>query len=200
MKPGKNEQLVYEDNGFSSAKAMTTLHRAMLDAGVSLLRGQTGNILDLGCGNGSLVTAIASRLPGVVPFGVECLPDRAQRGRTRLELADGHLYIGDIFSAEQPWFDSDPYLLTLLMIGRLLEASEARRSALIRTLEHHTILLLLYTYGDPLSMSRACTQLLANAFPRAVCMAGLGDGSLPRIWVHKTEVSASLPGAKGNRK
>lgn len=195
MEPDDSEELVYKDNGFISAEAMAALHRVMIDMGVSLIRGQAGHILDLGCGNGSLVTEIASRVPGIVPFGVECVPDRANRGRTRLELAGGRLYIGDIFSAEQPWFGNEPYLLTLLMIGRLLEVDDRPRGALIRKIERQTNLLLLYTYGDSLSMSDASSRLLERAFPGAVCIAGVINRSLPCVWLHKTEVSA-LPRAR----
>ena len=175
----------YLDNGFSSAESMAASHRIMIDAAVSLLRGQSGRILDLGCGNGRLVAEIASRLPGLTPCGVECVFDRANRGRAPLERAGGRLHVGDIFSQEQPWFDNESYALTILMIGRLLEVSVQRRRALIADIERHSNLLLLYTYGDSLSMSDEASRLLESTFPGAARMdVGVEDGSLPRLWVY----------------
>ena len=188
MESGEINQFPFRDNGFSSAQEMAAIPGTMIDVAVRLLHENTGNILDLGCGNGLLVAAIASRLPGVTPIGVECVRDRANRGRATLERTGGRLYVGDMFSQEQPWFGQQPYLLTILMIGRLLEVGVQLRQALIRDLKRHTNLLLLYTYGDPLSMSEVATQLLSSAFPGAIQMAGVEDGSLPRIWVppHRT--------------
>lgn len=175
----------YLDNGFSSAEGMAASHRIMIDAAVSLLHGQSGKILDLGCGNGRLVAAIASRLPGVIPCGVECVLDRANRGRATLERAGGRLHVADIFSQEQPWFDHGSYVLTILMIGRLLEVGVRRRRTLIADIERHSNLLLLYTYGDSLSMSDEAGTLLESTFPGAARVdAGVEEGSLPRLWVY----------------
>jgi hypothetical protein len=185
MELGELTQLPCLDNGFSSAAGMAASHRIMIDAAVSLLRGHTGKIVDLGCGNGVLVAAIANRLPGVIPCGVECMFDRANRGRAMLERAGGRLFLGDIFSQEQPWFDHEPYLLTILMIGRLLEVGVRRRRALIADIERHSNLLLLYTYGDSLSMSDKASRLLESTFPGAARMdPGDENGSLPRLWVY----------------
>ncbi|MGC2697162.1 MAG: hypothetical protein WA738_15360 [Candidatus Angelobacter sp.] len=176
--------LPHMDNGFSSAEGMAASHRVMSDAALRLLHGHTGKILDLGCGNGCLVAAIASRFQGVTPWGVECVPDRANRGRSTLERAGGRLYVSSIFSLDQPWFNHEPYLLTMLMIGRLIEVDVQTQRTLIRDIERNTRLLLLYTYGDSLSMSDKATRLLSTAFPGAAPMAGVEDGSLPRIWVY----------------
>src|SRR5437899_450786 len=135
MEPGEIKQFPFTDNGFSSAQEMAAMHRIMVDVAVRLLYESTGNILDLGCGNGLLVAAIASRLPGVTPMGVECVRDRANRGRATLERTGGRLYLGDIFSQEQPWFGQQPYLLTILMIGRLLEVGVRLQQALIGDLK-----------------------------------------------------------------
>jgi len=173
----------YLDNGFSSAEGMAASHGVIIDIAMRLLHGQSGRILDLGCGNGRLVAEIAGRLPGITPCGVECVLEKANRGRATLERAGGHLHVGDIFSPERPWFDHQPYVLTILMIGRLLEVDRQRRLALIADVEHHSNLLLLYTYGDSLSLSDEAGKLLEHTFPNAVCIDD-GAGSLPHLWVY----------------
>jgi hypothetical protein len=197
MKLHHMKEVSYRDNGFGSAEGMAASHRVMIDATVSLLDGQTGNILDLGCGNGLLLAAIAHRLPGVTPMGVERARDRANRARATLEQAGGHVYVGDIFSLEQPWFNGESFLLTILMIGRLLEVDLGSRRDLIADVERHTNLLLLYTYGDSLSMSDAASQLLSSTFPGAICVAGIEDESSPRLWVYNVANKHFLDGTIG---
>jgi SAM-dependent methyltransferase len=179
---------------------MAASHRIMIDAAVRLLQGHDGRILDLGCGNGRLVAAIASRLPGIIPCGVEYVREKASRGRATLERAGGRLYVGDIFSRERPWFDEGPYLLTILMIGRLLEVGVRPRRALINDIKRHANVLLLYTYGDPLSMSAEASGLLGSTFPSAARVdPGIKrDGSLPRLWVYNLR-RVRLGGAERGR-
>lgn len=68
-------------NGFSSAAAMDAAHRQLLD----VLTGPYGTVLDLGCGDGTLL----SKVPARRRVGVERDSERARHARTLDRVVEG---------------------------------------------------------------------------------------------------------------
>jgi hypothetical protein len=70
------------DNGFTSRVAQDAAHRRLLDA---LSPGPFGTVLDLGCGDGTLL----SKIPAARRVGVEIDPARARHARTLDRVIEG---------------------------------------------------------------------------------------------------------------
>ncbi|MFZ2031035.1 MAG: class I SAM-dependent methyltransferase [Vitreimonas sp.] len=147
--------------------------------------------MDLGCGNGRLVATIARLHPGLIPVGVEIDPLRADRGCDVLNRASGQLYCADIFSSASPWFEGERHQLTILMVGRLLEADERARRSLVHRLRSAAHFVLLYVYADWLGRSEEIERVLGDLFPDATREGACDTGMMTRIWIAN---SASAPG------
>lgn len=138
---------IWTDNGFSTEEAMLAAHAVVLDA-VAKLNFQGGTVLDLGCGDGTLLSRI-SQIPGAACFGVDLAADRIERGRARYPKL--HLKTERIESLWDAW-DSpadpdDKFDLLLLMPGRLTEIGEKGKeiAALIPRFVKRVIV---YAYAD----------------------------------------------------
>lgn len=117
----------WTDNGFTSLVVMQAAHDVVRD-----VAGHVDRALDLGCGNGRLVQAIASH-----PFGVE--GDRDRAGRSVVPVCGDRI-------EDLRW--RGVYDLVLLMPGRLLEMSTAVADDVRQALRASTSRLVVYAYGD----------------------------------------------------
>jgi hypothetical protein len=141
----------FKENGFTSLEAMTNAHRPLIELACRTLREQTGNILDLGSGNGALLSAICARCAPITPFGVEINSAAVKHAPgvlhslAKIQASVGEIRQGDLFDANT-WRDRD-YVLAILMLGRLTERQEIAKEFL-RTLSHHCRTLLVYLYPD----------------------------------------------------
>jgi uncharacterized protein len=138
----------YSDNGFASADAMDQLHRPIVDLAREALSGMSGNVLDLGCGNGMLLKKVCEGRGDLKPHGVDC--NRSALGHARQvmpEFADSFTH-GDLFDVEL--WDRGPghYALALFMPGRLREAPPDRAKKVLDHLRSSSSRVLVYAYPD----------------------------------------------------
>lgn len=138
------------DNGFLSVSEMKAAHQPIIDVANGILAGKSGNIIDLGCGNGFLLKSICAANPGLVPFGIDRDPERIRNARMLLADSQQNFVAGDLFDDEHLWTMSRRYACGILMPARLLEAGFERASWLRRKLESHCDTLLVYAYADAL--------------------------------------------------
>lgn len=137
----------WSDNGFSSREAMDTAHAALLAVTSEIV---AGPVLDLGCGNGSLLEKLVERTPIVRPHGIELDQDRVDRARDR--MPEAVISCGSMF--DPAMWELDHYSLVYFMPGRILELDlstvpgRAKRSALRRLLLDRADRLVVYAYGD----------------------------------------------------
>jgi len=135
----------YLDNGFSSPESMNELHRPIVALARRELNGRTGNVLDLGCGNGALVAKICDGQIGLVPYGVDRNAVSLQHASELLTKFAGNFTSGDIFNCDT-WGSGTRYALALLMAGRLLEVERPIADRLIKTLRAKSDAILVYVY------------------------------------------------------
>lgn len=139
----------WEDNGFSSAEAMARAH-AVVEEAVRATGFDGGTVLDLGCGDGTLLQTLCAAFPEAEGFGVEADEGRARRGAQRhpgLEVKV--LRIENWGWAElQRWASLLPWDLVLLMPGRLLEMDEGSAANVRVALHERAARLVCYAYGD----------------------------------------------------
>lgn len=142
------------DNGFPSPEMMSELHGPIVALARQQLRNRSGGVLDLGCGNGALLTKICEGHDGLIPHGVD--KNRAALGRARVLLPQfaGNFTEADLFDCDN-WCNGPRYALTLLMAGRLLEVERPIAERLLKRLEASSEAALLYLYPDSESRSLA---------------------------------------------
>lgn len=118
-------------NGFTSLEAMEQGHRFILGA---LPRKLTGPVLDLGCGDGTLMRTIHQQYPETTVSGVE--------SQDELAKADSRIVVANVFG----WRGWGEYSCVLLAMQRLLEVPQTRAMELLATICQHAAMVLLYSY------------------------------------------------------
>ena len=68
------------DNGFSARAAMDEAHRPIVELAITSV-GETGTVIDLGCGNGALLKKICDARGGLIPFGVDVDDSKLEHAR-----------------------------------------------------------------------------------------------------------------------
>jgi SAM-dependent methyltransferase len=170
------------DNGFGSLQDMRSAHHPIVDVVTEALSGNSGNVIDLGCGNGALLEQLSARVKGIVPFGIDVDAQRIDHARALHPRFADHFVTGDLFDDDRLWPVGRRYAVALLMPGRLLEADPTRVAALRHRLARHCERLVVYAYGDWLSRfgdlaglaTKANLTLLASP-TRSAAQAVLSD-------------------------
>lgn len=134
------------DNGFGARAAMDEAHRPIVEMAVTSL-GDTGTVIDLGCGNGALLKKICETRAGVIPVGVDVDDSKLEHARLLQPAFADNFVAANMF--ERAPIDADTvYSLIILMPGRLLEVDEASARRLREWLRGHFQRLLVYGYGE----------------------------------------------------
>ena len=167
------------DNGFSSAMAMDEAHKPIVDLAHASI-GETGTVLDLGCGNGALLKKICGPRPSLIPFGVDVDETKLDHARQVLPAFAANFIAGSMFHGI-PLDDDTVYSLVLLMPGRLLEADDASARQLRSWLVGHFHHLLIYAYGEWLTRYEGLEGLAAKAGLTLVSPHASGAAGLARI-------------------
>jgi Methyltransferase domain len=172
----------YQDNGFASLAAMRKLHEPLLELGRRAVAGSTGNVLDLGCGNGALLAEICAVRPGLIPFGVDKNQRALAHARRLLPEHAANFRHGDLFDCDI-WDESSGFILTLLMAGRLLEVERPAATQLIDRVLTRSAAVLVYLYPGwgGTSLSSVAAELgLVLASPAGATAGLLSRDALPR--------------------
>lgn len=135
---------VWEENGFSNKEAMDHFHQVILDAVGDMKYIPGGNVLDLGCGNGVLLGRVVGDRTDLLPYGVEINRQRCMSAATTIHW--GIFTMGDIFDFKT--WNENHYSMILLMPGRLLETTQAKRNEMRKQLHEKTDLLLINLTAD----------------------------------------------------
>lgn len=130
---------LWEENGFRFKEAMDHFHEVIIDAIGDMKYVPSGNILDLGCGNGVLLGRVVGTRQDLIPHGVEMDRQRCMSAATNIHW--GIFTMGDIFDL-QNWKE-EYYSLVLLMPGRLMETSPDKARAFRKQLYDKTDLILI---------------------------------------------------------
>jgi len=138
----------YTDNGFRSETAMQELHQPIIALARHAVAEESGNILDLGCGNGTLLGKLCADRPDLIPYGVDS-NDTALVHARQLWPQFAHNFVdGNLFDVELWSGNTRHYRLGLLMLGRLLEVPRERAIRLLISLKLSCSKVLAYTYPD----------------------------------------------------
>ena len=133
----------WSDNGFSNFRSMEDAHSKVIEIIARSWEPSQVRILDLGCGNGLLLSKLASRFPYAQIEGIEINRHRYERADHRLK-GFGKVTYGDIMQSDNY---RPPYGLVLISNSRLTEISVDDRDHFIEFLADVTEHLLIYTYN-----------------------------------------------------
>lgn len=134
---------VWKDNGFRSQAAMDDAHSVVL-AVVARTKITNEKIIDLGCGNGILLSKIGDMFPDAQLSGVESSQARWGRAVSRLN-GSVQLMNGDLHD-DTYW--QPPYGLTLISVMRLLEVDVDKKDELLERIARGSEHLIIYCYED----------------------------------------------------
>lgn len=138
----------YTDNGFASFAAMEELHKPIVALAREALAGHSGNVLDLGCGNGMLLTKVCAGRSALIPHGIDSNGLALDHARQLLPHFARNVVHGDFFNIELWAGGAQRYVLALLMLGRLLEVPRERSMRMINRLRESCSRVLVYVYPD----------------------------------------------------
>ena len=167
------------DNGFNSAMAMDEAHRPIVELAHASI-GDTGTVLDLGCGNGALLKKICEPRPNLIPVGMDLEETKLEHARQLQPGFAANFVAGSMFDGI-PLDGDTVYSLVLLMPGRLLEVDEAWAAQLRSWLRGHFQHLLVYAYGEWLTKHDGLAGLTAKAGLRLVSPHSSGAAGLAQI-------------------
>lgn len=136
----------YADNGFASFAAMEELHKPVVELAREDVT--SGNVLDLGCGNGMLLSKVCAARNDLIPYGVDANQLALNHARYVLPQFVKNFVHGDLFDTSL-WARSDRrYALAILMLGRLLEVPPEKSKQMIGELQRSCARVLVYLYSD----------------------------------------------------
>jgi SAM-dependent methyltransferase len=150
---------------------MREAHAPIVSLASGALSSRRALILDLGCGNGALLHALAARSPHTSVIGIEREGTKVERARQVLAGVPHALFTGDMFDEAGPWRNVRPDLV-LLMPGRLLEVTADRAARLRQWLLARHCLILAYAYDDWIPERASISQLCERAGLEATAPAG----------------------------
>jgi SAM-dependent methyltransferase len=150
-------------------------------------RGRRLRVLDLGCGNGTLVAKIARLDARVVPAGIDVAAHKIDRARQLLPEFAAEFTVANLFDPRALGPSGPRAYLALLMLGRLIEVRAECARAVLRRLRRRARYLLVYAYEDyvretmPLTAmaARVGLRLLGPAPRDNVSFARLGGAGFP---------------------
>ena len=137
------KKTLWEDNGFASLEQMQRAHKHI----IGFVSQPVDSIIDLGCGNGLLVSQLSK-----LARGVENDSDRARRAVAGVKISCSSIedFVGE---------SEETFHVALLMPGRLTEMSPGDAQKTIEWLKSHARVVIVYAYGDWLTKFNGLTGL-----------------------------------------
>jgi Methyltransferase domain len=135
----------HRENGFSSRHGMERAHEPLVTTARRALDGRAGAVLDLGCGNGALLSKIVAGRADLEPCGIDREARSIAHARElQARFADNFVQ-ADLFDIAA-WAQERQYALALIMVGRLLEVPTPTAQQVLSVLRSRCDAVVLYVY------------------------------------------------------
>lgn len=138
----------WADNGFSGAESLNEAHTPIVNLASSLLKYSSGDVLDLGCGNGALLHKILLKNPDIVPYGIDLSFENISHAGILLPEFSVNFRVADMFENPESFWGDRYFSLVIVMPGRFLETETNSAERLRNLLGKKCKNILLYAYGD----------------------------------------------------
>jgi len=134
-------------NGFRTRELMDRAHAPLVRAVTDALGDVTGGrVLDLGCGDGTLLRKIVAKLGTIIPFGIDIRNSEIAQAQTLTPNHEKNFVVGNLKRTPELW--ARRYDIALLAIQRLEElSSHSDVTDLLSKMRASAQKLLLYQYG-----------------------------------------------------
>jgi hypothetical protein len=159
----------FMDNGFASASEMDSAQEPIVQVASNHLDERSGNILDLGCGNGGLLKKITKTNESIIPYGIDNSLEKVKHARILIPGHRDNFHVGNMFCEDLLSRLDKSFELVLLMPGRLLEVDEKYRHTLYNFLRKNAKNIMVYAYGDWLTRFEGLGRLATLAGFRLLC-------------------------------
>jgi len=141
---------IAKENGFDSVETMKKYHKPIVDIACNF----SGNIFDLGCGNGYLLKEIEDMNSEAIPFGIDSNRKAIENAKKIQPKFSNNFFAGDMFDTPDILSDDIEFELVILMPVRFLDGSynHIKRVRLLNWIKIHSKNILTYIYEDKLKM------------------------------------------------
>ena len=133
----------YTDNGFTSMHGLEAEHKPIVTLTQNELKGVCGNVIDLGCGNGVLVSKLCAMSKGLTPWGCDINRSALEHAAVLFPRYRHHFIPMDIFDPAV-WTPTRRYVLACLMVRRLEDVSRHKAIGLLKNVAVYCDRLLLH--------------------------------------------------------
>lgn len=158
-------------NGFTSTEAMDAAHQVLVQAAQDVAPPEDAVVLDLGCGDGTLLAKVGRYCHTSYLYGVELNPERVAAAPRTVTVLPGDFL-------QQPELWPGPYDIAYLMPGRLLEVDPVVAARCVSQLRVRAKRILVYAYGDWLTTGGlvGLADHVNGVLPFQVAVWLVGDG------------------------
>jgi hypothetical protein len=164
--PFRNLEWYHADNGFSSKEGMDLLHEPIERLAEATLRQATGNVLDLGCGNGVLLKKICRSNGNLIPWGVDISSANIAHAQLLTSGFSDNFVVSDIFDDCGAWSENRQFQLVILSLVRLTEVDEGKAERLMRRIGEHARNLLVYAYDGDGSLEKLARKTRVTLYEK----------------------------------
>ena len=126
---------------------MDLCHDPIVKLATETLSQATGNVLDLGCGNGVLLKKICRSNGDLVPWGIDYSTANIGHARWLSPRFADNFVVSDIFDDCVVWSQDREFQLVILSLIHLYKVPEEYAEKLWRCTREHARNILLYAYA-----------------------------------------------------
>jgi hypothetical protein len=123
----------YTDNGFTSMQGLEAEHKPILALARNELKDICGNVIDLGCGNGVLVSKLCAISKGLIPWGCDINRGALEHAAVLFPRYRHQFIPLDIYD-QAVWTPARRYVLACLMVRRLEDVSRHKAIGLLKNI------------------------------------------------------------------
>jgi SAM-dependent methyltransferase len=136
----------FQRNGFKSVMAMDKAHQTLVSASRQILGSAGGNVIDMGCGDGTLLHKIAALADNLVPYGVDLDSKVVAAARTQMPPFADNIRVRNLWDVANT-FDLH-FKLVLMAVCRFDEVTLERANEMLHFLTGSAESVLFYHYAD----------------------------------------------------
>lgn len=149
-------------NGFSSSVGMANAHEPLVALACEVLASvEAPSVVDLGCGDGTLLLRIAAE-SGATPYGLELTPEKVQAASPAFLREGGEAVTANMYTSQWPWPDRQ-FDLALVALAGFLEAPPDLRRRVEAQLTKHSRRTIVYAYDDDLARFGSLEEMARRA-------------------------------------
>jgi SAM-dependent methyltransferase len=126
--------------------AMDKAHQTLVSACRDILGSAGGNVIDMGCGDGTLLRKIVALADNLVPYGVDLDSNAVALAQTQLPPFADNFRVGNLWDAFSSFHLR--FKLVLIALCRFDEVAVERANEMLRLLTDSADAVLFYHYAD----------------------------------------------------